>query len=46
MTIRTRLTLWYAVIFSVSLLVIGVSTYSELVVETARQNRAPPRSDD
>lgn len=33
MTIRARLTLWYAVIFSVSLLVIGVSMYSELVVE-------------
>ena len=34
MTIRTRLTLWYAVIFSVSLLVIGIAMYSELVVET------------
>ena len=34
MTIRTRLTLWYAAIFSVSLLVIGVATYSELVLET------------
>jgi signal transduction histidine kinase len=33
MTIRTRLTLWYAVIFSVSLLAIGVSMYSDLVVE-------------
>src|ERR1017187_7949258 len=33
MTIRTRLTLWYAVIFSASLLVIGVSMYSDLVVE-------------
>ena len=33
MTIRTRLTLWYAAIFSASLLVIGVATYSELVVE-------------
>ena len=33
MTIRTRVALWYAVIFSVSLLVIGVSMYSELVVE-------------
>jgi signal transduction histidine kinase len=33
MTIRTRLALWYAAIFSVSLLVIGVSMYSELVVE-------------
>lgn len=33
MTIRTRLTVWYAAIFSVSLLVIGVSMYSELVVE-------------
>ena len=33
MTIRTRLALWYAVIFSVSLLVIGLSMYSELVVE-------------
>ena len=38
MTIRTRLTLWYAAIFSVSLLVIGVAIYSELVLETrARQ---------
>jgi signal transduction histidine kinase len=34
MTIRTRLTLWYAVIFSVSLLGIGIAMYSELVVET------------
>ena len=33
MTIRTRLTFWYAAIFSVSLLVIGVTMYSELVVE-------------
>ena len=33
MTIRTRLTIWYAAIFSVSLLVIGVSMYSELVVD-------------
>jgi signal transduction histidine kinase len=34
MTIRTRLTLWYAGIFSVSLLGIGVAMYSELVLET------------
>ena len=34
MTIRTRLTLWYAVIFSLSLLVIGFAMYSELVLET------------
>jgi signal transduction histidine kinase len=33
MTIRTRLAIWYAVIFSVSLLVIGVAMYSDLVVE-------------
>jgi signal transduction histidine kinase len=33
MTIRTRLTLWYAAIFSVSLLVIGIAMYSELVLE-------------
>ena len=33
MTIRTRLALWYAAIFSVSLLAIGVAMYSELVVE-------------
>jgi heavy metal sensor kinase len=33
MTIRTRLTVWYAAIFSISLLVIGLSMYSELVVE-------------
>ena len=32
-TIRTRLTLWYAAIFSASLLVIGAVTYLELVVE-------------
>lgn len=33
MTIRTRLTLWYAVIFSVSLLAIGITMYFDLVVE-------------
>ena len=33
MTIRTRLTLWYAVIFSASLLLIGSAMYYELVVE-------------
>jgi len=33
MTIRTRLALWYAAIFSASLLAIGVVMYSELVVE-------------
>ncbi len=33
MTIRTRLTLWYAAIFSASLLAIGVFMYLELVVE-------------
>lgn len=33
MTIRARLALWYAAIFSASLLVIGVAMYSELVLE-------------
>ncbi len=33
MTIRTRLTLWYAGIFAGSLLIIGVAMYSDLVVE-------------
>jgi len=33
MKIRTRLTLWYAVIFSVSLFVIGLLMYDDLVVE-------------
>ncbi|HEV2696309.1 MAG TPA: ATP-binding protein [Verrucomicrobiae bacterium] len=33
MTIRTRLTIWYAAIFSISLLIIGISMYFELVVE-------------
>ena len=33
MTIRTRLTLWYAAIFCLSLSVIGVAMYSALVVE-------------
>ena len=31
MTIRTRLTFWYAGILIVSLLVIGVGTYREIV---------------
>ena len=39
MTIRTRLTLWYAVIFSASLLLIGSAMYSELVVE--QRTKAP-----
>jgi signal transduction histidine kinase len=33
MTIRTRLALWYAAIFSVSLLAIGLAMYSELIVD-------------
>ncbi len=33
MTLRTRLTLWYALIFSGSLLIIGVAMYADLVVE-------------
>src|SRR5882757_2303579 len=33
MTIRTRLALWYAAIFSISLLVIGLLMYDDLVVE-------------
>lgn len=44
MTIRTRLALWYAAIFSASLLVIGIAMYSELVLEVkakaARHHRA------
>ncbi len=40
MTIRTRLTLWYAVVFSLSLLVIGIVMYSELVVEMRAKTAA------
>lgn len=47
MTIRTRLTIWYAAIFSVSLLIIGVSMYSELVVEQRTKfARHPDRTVD
>jgi heavy metal sensor kinase len=48
MTFRTRLTLWYAAIFSASLLVIGVATYSELVLEVrAKQaHHHPAKIDD
>jgi signal transduction histidine kinase len=42
MTIRTRLALWYAVIFSASLLVIGLAMYSELVLEVRANSRHHP----
>jgi signal transduction histidine kinase len=42
MTIRTRLALWYAAIFSASLLVIGVAMYSELVLEARANSRHHP----
>lgn len=49
MTIRTRLTVWYAVIFSVSLLAIGLGVYSELVLEARAkiaQHQAATIDDD
>ena len=43
MTIRTRLTLWYAGILMVSLLVIGFGTYEEILGAAA--SRTSPRTD-
>jgi heavy metal sensor kinase len=42
MTIRTRLTLWYAVILTVSLLVIGLGTYREIAEQMRRGHRHEP----
>ena len=42
MTIRTRLTFWYAGILTVSLLVIGVGTYRELNEQLRRDHRREP----
>ncbi|MGD0349403.1 MAG: ATP-binding protein [Verrucomicrobiota bacterium] len=42
MTIRTRLTLWYAGVLTVSLLIIGLGTYRELSEQLRRdRNRKP-----
>jgi signal transduction histidine kinase len=42
MTIRTRLTLWYAVVLTVSLLVIGFGTYSEISEQLRHSHRRAP----
>jgi signal transduction histidine kinase len=42
MTIRTRLSLWYAGVLTVSLLVIGVGTYRELDEQLRRDHRRGP----
>jgi signal transduction histidine kinase len=42
MTIRTRLSLWYASVLTVSLLVIGVGTYRELDEQLRRDHRREP----
>jgi signal transduction histidine kinase len=42
MTIRKRLTLWYAGILIVSLLVMGVGTYQEISEQLRRSNRREP----
>ncbi len=39
MTIRTRLTLWYAVVLAASLLVIGVGTYTEIDEQLRHDHR-------
>ncbi len=42
MTIRTRLTLWYAGILTVSLLVIGYGTYQEIDEQLRHEHRREP----
>ncbi len=42
MTIRTRLTLWYAGILTVSLLVIGLGTYQEILERFHHEHRREP----
>jgi signal transduction histidine kinase len=42
MTIRTRLSLWYAGVLTVSLLVIGVGTYRELDEQLRHEHRRAP----
>ena len=42
MTIRTRLTLWYAVVLTVSLLVIGFGTYTEIDEQLRHSHQRAP----
>ena len=42
MTIRTRLTLWYAVVLTMSLLVIGFGTYTEIDEQLRHDHRRAP----
>jgi len=42
MTIRTRLTLWYAVVLTASLLVIGFGTYTEIDEQLRHDHRRAP----
>ena len=42
MTIRTRLTLWYAVVLTVSLLVIGFGTFTEISEQLRHDHRRAP----
>ena len=49
MTIRTRLSLWYAAIMFIALMVMGVLLYNQLVIEPRhepqRDNRDPGEED-
>ncbi|HUA39652.1 MAG TPA: ATP-binding protein [Candidatus Sulfopaludibacter sp.] len=42
MTIRTRLTLWYAVVLTASLLIIGLGTYREIDEQLRHEHRRAP----
>jgi signal transduction histidine kinase len=42
MTIRARLTIWYAVVLTVSLLVIGFGTYTEISEQMRHEHRRSP----
>ena len=46
MTIRTRLTFWYAGILILSLLVMGLGTYHEIYEQLSRRHHAEPNSPD
>jgi len=42
MTVRTRLTLWYAVVLTVSLFIIGLGTYREIDEQLRHEHRRAP----
>jgi hypothetical protein len=46
MTIRTRLTLWYAVIMFIALTAMGILLYEQLIIEPRREARQHQKRDN